>query len=277
VDQHGSLYGVTEIGPGTNNGGVVFKLTPPAVIGNPWTETVLYTFCSLSSCADGDGPRAGLLMDRQGALYGTTQSGGIHEGGVVFKLIPPSMTGGLWAETVLYRFCSVTNCTDGAYPIANLFMDARGALYGATVNGGISLVTVTGGSPSQGTGFKLTPPATNGNLWTESVLYRFCSQAYCADGSDAFTSLIMDQHGALYGTTQSDGSDGRSGTVFKLTPPGKIGGSWTETVIHSFCSLPNCADGSQPNTDMVMHNGALYGTTDSGGINGGGTVFRLAP
>jgi uncharacterized repeat protein (TIGR03803 family) len=275
ADSHGSLYGATQFGPGSAHGGTIFKLTPPAIAGGPWTETVLYTFCSLSNCADGDGPRAGLLLDHQGALYGTAQYGGIHGGGGVFKLIPPSMTGGLWAQSVLYQFCSVTNCTDGAVPQANLIMDAHGAIYGTTVNGGVFPVNVAGGSPSQGTVFKLTPPTRNGSVWTLTVLYRFCSQPYCADGSLPTSGLVMDQHGALFGTTQSGGSDGRSGTIFKLTSPVRAGDLWTETVLHSFCSLPDCADGFQPNGDLVMHEGALYGTTDAGGSNGGGTVFKL--
>lgn len=275
IDHHGALYGVTQLGPGTDRGGTVFRLAPPAATDNNlWAQTVLHTFCSQSNCVDGDGPRAGLLMDHQGVLDGTTQSGGIQEGGVVFKLMPPSLTGGLWAENALYSFCSVTNCTDGAYPVARLIRGAHGAIFGATLNGGVSLVTVTGGSPSQGTVFKLTPPPANGNIWAEAVLHRFCSQPYCGDGSVPFTSLIM-KHKALYGTTQSGGSDGRSGAIFKLTPPDKIENPWNETVLHSFCSLPNCADGSQPNTDMVMRDGALYGTTNSGGINNAGTVFKL--
>jgi hypothetical protein len=278
MDQHGALYGATQFGPLSSNHGTTFKLTPPAASGGLWTETVLYTFCSLSNCTDGDQPRAGLLLDHQGALYGTAQFGGIHEGGVVFKLIPPSKTGGLWAETVLYSFCSVTNCTDGALPQANLIMDPHGALYGTTLGGGIVFpTTVIGGSPDQGTVFKLTPPTANGNNWTETVLFRFCSQSYCADGSSPL-GLIMDQHGVLYGTTQGGGSDGRSGTVFKLTAPAATGGLWTETVLYSFCSLPNCADGFHPNADLIMDNhGALYGTTQNGGSNRGGTAFKLSP
>jgi uncharacterized repeat protein (TIGR03803 family) len=272
ADQNGALFGTTQSG-GSSGNGTVFKLTPPAADGNPWTETVLYNFCSLSNCADGAAPRAGLLMDDQGALYGTTQYFG---GGLVFKLIPPSMTGGLWAETVLYRFCSVLNCTDGAYPQANLIMDSLGALYGTTISGGIFGANVIGGSPGQGTVFKVTPPSVSGNPWTETVLYRFCSQSYCADGAGPASRLIMDQTGALYGTTVSGGSDGRSGTVFKLTPPSVTDGPWTETVLHSFCSLPNCADGAQPFGDLIAHGGVLYGTASSGPNNGeGGTVFKM--
>jgi hypothetical protein len=182
------------------------------------------------------------------------------------------------SKYVILLICSVTNCTDGALPQANLIMDSHGALYGTTVNGGLYSTTVIGGSPGQGTAFKLSPPAANGDLWTETVLHSFCSLPYCADGAIPASGLIMDEHGALYGTTQSGGSDGRSGTVFKLTPPAATGGLWAETVLYSFCSLSNCADGFQPNADLIMDNhGALYGTSNSGGSNGGGTAFKLNP
>ena len=195
----------------------------------------------------------------------------------MFKLTPPLTKIGSWTETVLYDFCSVQGCADGEYPEANLIMDTDGSLVGTTVNGGNVSSVTTGGSPSQGTVFKLAPPAGAATQWTETVLYKFCSQPYCADGSIPASGLTMGRHGVLYGTTQSGGADGGSGTVFKMEPPVKNGGSWTETVVHSFCSLPNCADGSQPNADLIMREDALYGTTGTGPNNAGGTVFKLKP
>jgi uncharacterized repeat protein (TIGR03803 family) len=90
-------------------GGTVFKLTPPSVKGGPWTETVLYKFCSKTACLDGAAPQANLIMGEQGALFGTTVTGGSRNQGTVFKLTPPIVTGGPWTETVLYSFCSMTN------------------------------------------------------------------------------------------------------------------------------------------------------------------------
>ncbi len=271
MDQHGALLGATEGGPINSFGGTVFKLTPPAPGGGPWTETVLYTFCSMANCIDGASPRAGLLMDERGALYGTTQVGDTQrpQGGTVFKLTPPSVKGGAWIETVLYKFCSKTACLDGAAPQANLIMDEQGALIGTTF---------TGGSRNQGTVFKLTPPTVTGGPWTETVLYSFCSMTNCTDGAVPVSGLIMGKHGALFGTTSSGGYLNGGGTVFKLTPPTTAPGQWTETVLYRFCSPSNCADGFQPNADLIMDSrGALYGTTNSGGSNGGGTVFKLIP
>jgi len=78
-DAAGNFYGTTASG-GAYKGGTVFKLD---TAGN---ETVLYNFCSAAGCADGASPVAGLIQDAAGNLYGTTASGGAHNGGTVFKL-----------------------------------------------------------------------------------------------------------------------------------------------------------------------------------------------
>ena len=116
-DSAGNLYGTTEEG-GAYGYGVVFKLTPGG------TETVLYSFTGGN---DGAYPAASLIMDPSGNLYGTTEEGGASGLGVVFK-VPPG--GGL--ETVLHSFGG----SDGAYPTANVVMDASGNLYGTTEAGG---------------------------------------------------------------------------------------------------------------------------------------------
>jgi uncharacterized repeat protein (TIGR03803 family) len=257
MDGAGNLYGTTSDRGGALDG-VVFQLTPN---GTASTETVLYDFCSQPLCADGSGPVAGLIMDAAGNLYGTTRSGGIDRpnagNGVVFKLTP---NGTGWTETVLYSFCPQTpSCADGAQPNAGLLMDAAGNLYGTTFRGG------TPPGNDGGVVFKLTPDET-GTVWTETVLYRFCSQTSCADGSGPVADLIMDEAGNLYGTTffGANGSGGTvsgNGVVFKLTPD-QTGTVWTETVLYRFCSQTNCADGSQPAAGLIMDvAGKLYGTT----------------
>ena len=82
----------------------MFNLAPPAQSGGPWTETVLYSFCSAAQCADGETPEAGLIQDAAGNLYGTTFGGGAHHYGTVFELEPPAQSGGPWTQTVLYSF-----------------------------------------------------------------------------------------------------------------------------------------------------------------------------
>jgi uncharacterized repeat protein (TIGR03803 family) len=281
ADSDGALYGTTN-GGGVGKNGTVFKLTPPAKGQTAWQETVLYSFCPATGCADGANPYAGMVADDHGALYGTAAVGGSGGNGVVFKLTPPARGRTVWIETVLYAF---TGNPDGAAPIAGLIADQDGALYGTTASGG--------SGSNAGTVFKLTPPARGASSWTETVLYRFCSLANCADGATPFASLIADRDGALYSTTGYGGNrggcvlgSGGYGTVFKLIPPARGETAWTETVLYSFCSLANCADGAAPFAGLIARDGALYSTTNIGGSgsnggygdpNGGGTVFKLAP
>jgi hypothetical protein len=112
---------------GHNGGGVVYKLTPGA---QGWSETVVYDFCSQANCVDGRSPSV-LIADAAGNLYGTAFSAGSNNGGVAFQLTRGSMG---WTETLLYNFCSQTNCADGRYP-NSLIMDAAGNLYGTTLLG----------------------------------------------------------------------------------------------------------------------------------------------
>ena len=110
--------------------------------------------------------------------------------------------------------------TDGSYPEAPLVQATNGNLYGTTY---------TGGANAGGTVFKITP---DGTLTT---LYSFCSQSGCADGSGPYAPLVQATNGNLYGTTGNGGSNG-DGTVFKITPSGKL------TKLYNFCSQTNCAD-----------------------------------
>jgi uncharacterized repeat protein (TIGR03803 family) len=238
MDASGNLYGTTQF-RGANGGGTVFQLTPGGI------ETALYSFCSQSNCADGARPQAGLIMDAQGNLYGTTYLGGANGKGTVFEV---SASG---VETVLYSFCSQANCTDGSQPHAELLMDVKGNIYGTTVNGG---------AQGKGTVFEVSASGV------ETVLYSFCAQAGCKDGARPEAGLITDSKGNLYGTTYSGGR----GTVFELSPGG------IESVLHRFSAKG--VDGQYPYSRLVMDaKGNLYGTTYAGGANGGGTVFEVTP
>jgi uncharacterized repeat protein (TIGR03803 family) len=152
-DSAGNLYGTTSNGGNSECGGygcgVIFKLSPEA--GGGWSESVLYTFCSLTNCTDGERPLTGpLVMDSAGNIFGTTYFGGSHPNcngdtcGVVFKL---DTTG---KETVLHTF---TGGADGALPYAGLVMDGHGNLYGTTQGGGASCYT----SYTCGVVFEITP------------------------------------------------------------------------------------------------------------------------
>ena len=277
-DGAGNLYGTTENG-GANNEGTVFKLAPPTQPGGVWTETVLYSFCSVvvkGICTDGAYPEAGLMQDAAGNLYSTSGAGGANDEGTVFELAPPAQPGGPWIETVLYSFCSVVIkgvCTDGLYPEAGLIQDGTGSLYS---------ITEAGGANDEGAVFELAPPTQPGGVWTETVLYSFCPgvlTGVCPDGRAPKGGLIQDVARNLYGTTDNGGTNNDAGTVFKLAPPAQPSGVWTETVLYNFCSELNtaiCTDGVFPQAGLIQDAaGNLYGTTAQGGGTNGGTVFEL--
>lgn len=137
-DRSGNLYGTTYVGglaPCTNGCGVVFKLTPPGTEGAAWTESVLHRFAN----KDGANPYAGLAIDSSGALYGTTVRGGSGPCeptgagcGTVFRLAPPSKSGGNWT-LASYSFQG----QDGFLPYGNVLLDeSNRVLYGTTSAGG---------------------------------------------------------------------------------------------------------------------------------------------
>jgi uncharacterized repeat protein (TIGR03803 family) len=238
---------------------------------------VLYSFCSVSDCADGELPEGGLVFGADGNLYGTAPEGGANGDGVVFELTPG--TGGTWTEIVLYNFCSISNCADGSAPIAGLIFDTAGNLYGTTAAGGAYQEMTCGESSNCGTVFELSP--VGDGTWTESVLHSFGGGN---DGRGPVGGLVFDAAGNLYGTTLFGGATyKKEGTAFELTPA--TGGTWTETILHNFCSAPACSDGGEPLAGLIFDAaGNLYGTTTLGGSHlggcggeGCGVVFRLTP
>jgi uncharacterized repeat protein (TIGR03803 family) len=280
ADDSGALYGTTQFGGADESGcgglgcGTIFKLTPPAHGQTGWTQSVLYTFTGVNG--DGYGPVSGLFLDSRGALYGTTpfDSSGSCGGlgcGNVFKLTPSGPGQHVWSESILHAF---TGGADGANPFAGVIVDRRGNVYG-DASGGTAV-------PLQaGVIFKLTPPAWGRTAWTDTVLYSFGG---APDGNTpAYVQLIGDGN-ALYGMTLGGGSGcvsangGGCGLVFRLAPPARGQGPWTESVLHSF----NGDDGAFPDGRLLVNRGALYGTTSSGGASAGspsgsGTVFQLTP
>jgi uncharacterized repeat protein (TIGR03803 family) len=214
--------------------------------------SVLYNFCSAANCADGASPLGNLIQDSAGNLYGVTSGGGNSGGGTLFKLD----TSGQYS--VLYSFCSLANCTDGASP-AGVMRDPAGNFYGTTSGGG---------GHASGTVFRLDTAGS------ETVLYSFCSAANCADGGAPGAGVIEDAAGSLYGTTTSGGNAIGAGTVFRLDTAGHL------TVLHALCSAANCTDGVNPNAIVEDAAGYLYGTTAWGGkfsryTSGYGTVFKI--
>jgi uncharacterized repeat protein (TIGR03803 family) len=241
---NGSLYGTTLVG-GTNDDGTVFKITPSG------TVTALYNFCSQSNCTDGFTSLGGLVQGTDGNLYGTTFMGGANTVGTVFKITPSGTL------TTLFSFDN----TDGANPSAGLVQGTNGKFYGTTSAGGASPY---GG----GTVFSITASGTLTTLHS----FSFCSQAPCTDGYEPYAALVQGTDGNFYGTTLEGGANscrdqyGSCGTVFKITPGGKL------TTLHSF----DGTDGWYPDAGLVQAtDGDFYGTTEQGGANDDGTVFKI--
>jgi uncharacterized repeat protein (TIGR03803 family) len=214
-----------------------------------WQEAVLHSFDD----SDGAYPYAGLVIDKSGNLYGTTQYGGQSGYGTVFEL---SETSSGWQETVLHSF----NGGDGANPYAGLIIDKLGHLYGTTLDlGDVSACPNTDGC---GTVFELSESSTG---WRETVLHSFNG----SDGANPYAGLVMGNSGSLYGTTYSGGQYGL-GTAFELS---KTGSGWQQTALYSF----NGSDGANPWAGLVIDkSGNLYGTTFWGGQYDDGTVFELS-
>lgn len=247
----GNLYGTSEFG-GSNNAGTVFKISPKGIL------TTLHNFCAQPNCADGEYPDAALALGTDGSLYGTTVQGGtgVSSSGTVFRITPSG------ALTILYSFCIQTGCSDGAYPEAVLLLGIDGSFYGTTYEGG---------DHNFGTLFRITP---KGQL---TKLYIFCSKADCLDGEyPSYSGLVQAATGNFYGTTSLGGANGDYGTVFEVSPAGRL------TTLYSFCSQLNCSDGIYPHGIVQGSNGNFYGTASAGGscpysTQGCGTVFSLTP
>lgn len=190
---NGNFYGVTALG-GINSEGTVFQITPEGKL------TTVYTFCSLTNCADGSSPEASLVQAIDGNFYGTTYRGGAGEFcsttscGTVFKITP---TG---TFSTLYNFCSLPACADGRIPFSSLVQATDGNFYGTTFSDG---------AYSGGTVFELTPAGTL------TTAYNFCSVADCADGSAPYAGLLQATNGSFYGTTYLGGTH-NYGTIFSL-------------------------------------------------------------
>jgi len=153
-------------------------------------------------------------------------------------------------ETVLHAFQS-SSSTDGAYPSCNLVADPKGALYGATSSGGLH---------GYGNVYKLSPPTEEGGAWTETVLYSFMGGA---DSGNPTPIVLDEKNGKIYGGTACSCGSG----VYELTPPAHSGSPWTESVIYS---------STVGVTDLISNTkGGFYGSTLTGGTQGGGSVFLL--
>ncbi len=186
----GTFYGTTLYG-GNYGNGAVFKLFQSRGV---WKVKTVYSF----NGSDGYEPWGPVIMDKNGALYGTTYAGGYWDVGVVFML---SRSAGKWTETVLHTFPFQIGSNDGYEPTAGLTLSPSGSLYGTTLTG----------NASDGIVFQLTQ---SGGTWTETILHQFSGKG---DGGELQGGITLDENGALYGMTVG-GGEYNYGTVWKITP-----------------------------------------------------------
>jgi uncharacterized repeat protein (TIGR03803 family) len=231
----GALYGTTSEG-GSNGFGTIFKLSPDGT-----GFSVLENF---DNSTTGGNPQAALIQGTDHALYGTAQGGGNNGFGTVFKLNPDG-TG----FSVLKNF---DYATSGELIFGGLLQGLDGSLYGTAFGGG---------SSGHGTVFKLSLDGTD-----FSVIENF---DFYTTGAYPQAALIQLPDGTLYGTASS-GASTYGGTLFKLNPDGT---DFIVVKVFDFYS-----NGGTPLAAPIQgSDGALYGTTLQGGVNGYGTVFKMNP
>lgn len=243
MDADGNLYGTTANG-GIGGRGTVFRIAADG------TYSVLYSF---QGGTDGAVPVAGVTIGPDGALYGTTLTGGgatkchAEPGcGTVYRL---SLDG---QETILHAF---KGGTDGGLPEGEVTFDNRGNLFGTTSD--------AVGRAGNGSVFRIS---FNGEM---SVFHAFTGRK---DGIRPTGNLVLDHEGNLYGTTAGGGS-AEAGTVFKITPKG------VETILYAFHGNGGSdTDGRGPNGEIAIDQiGNLYGTTHAGGAGDWGAIFQVSP
>jgi uncharacterized repeat protein (TIGR03803 family) len=223
---------------------VAVGMTPPA---QAQTFSVIHTF----SGVDGATPAGRLTMDKAGNLYGTTVYGGTSHDGNVFKM---SRRSSGWTITPLYSFSG----SDGNNPENGVVFGPDGSLYGSTFG------TVFNLKPSP------TRPPTVFSPWNLTTLYQFQGGS---DGESTAGDVIFDSQGDIYGVTflGGQGCYEGCGTIYELTPSN---GAWKKNTLYYFQGLN---DGAGPAGVIFDSAGNLCGTTETGGADGAGTIFKFVP
>ncbi len=229
----------------------------PARLAAASSFTIIHSFTGPSVNNDGEEPEDAPAVAASGAIFGATAGGGQYQQGAIYMFTPPAKKGGNWTGGTIYSFGGIS--TGGLAPKGRLLLAADGSIYGATK---------VGGANGQGTIFHLV---LSGSAWTEQTLFDF--DATTPGGWAPEAGVTLGKTGVLYGVANAGGTD-NEGVVFQLTPGSP---RWSETVLHSFAS--GGTDGTLPSYGALVLDakGRLYGTTQSGGVNGGGTAYLLTP
>ena len=243
LGQDGALYGTTRLGGTVSPGrGVVFRIQQD---GSGYQ--ILHDFNLAAN--DGGDSVAGLMQDREGALYGTTVNGGSNNVGTIFRLEPNGNN-----YNVLWNFVPAGG--DGSNALA-LVEGTNGVLYGASSDSGRTV-----------SNFSSTIFSLNKDGSGYKVLYSLPYHDYSYFWVYPSTTLLYGRGGALYGLTAGPNRTNGTETVFTLNPDGSGYRVLYEASTNS---------GTQPKVGVLLQgtDGALYGTTDQGGSKQLGTVFKL--
>ena len=247
--------------------GIVVIVSPAVAAADP-VYTTLHAF---AGGTDGILSPGDSLIRNGNVLYGVAAKGGRDSCpgggcGLVYTLTPTADPQ-VWDKRTIYSFLGGNR---GYRPRGQLQFGSDGALYGVASRGGLSGTGCSSdGDGSAGCGliYKLTPPTTTGQPWTQTLLYKF------RDLQDGYLPIggVLVGAGAIYGMTSRGGTVG-DGTVFKLTASTDPAAMWTKKTLVSFSG----GAGATPNAALTSHDGKFYGTTSSG-VNSPGTVFELSP
>lgn len=255
VGASGELYGVSKIGGNIEAGGTVWRL------GTDGKLTILHTFSPFQG--EGFYPEAGLVMGKDGMLYGTTTGQPPQDGsvpgpnpiyGTVFRVSPD---GDPSKFATLHVF---GGGDDGQFPQhGRLLVDGKGVLTGTTAEGGKN---------SDGIVYRLTPPKQGRTVWTEKVLHDFAAPG-SFDAAGPVSGVVRGLDGTLYGCAA--GAQG-AGAVYALSKAGAY------QLLYDFGSQPNDPAAASACAVTADASGVLYGTSNGGGANANkGTVFKLEP
>ena len=252
----GALYGLLSQG-GANYEGAIYRIVPGTTASSSYS--LLFNFAQVNgiTASSLQGP---LLEDAAGNFYGTAQ--------FAYSNPPPytsfkSYQGAIFVvsqstgmETFLHLFDDGSVAKDGESPNGGMILASDGNFYGTTRYGG------SGGS---GIIYKVTPGGTY------SILHNFDDGTVADDGQNPTTGLIQSTDGNFYGTTSAGGA-GSNGTIYKMTPQGKV------TILHSFSDGTLSGDGNTPSAPLIQGtDGNFYGTTSAGGGGSSGTVYEITP
>ncbi len=228
---NGKLYGMTSVG-GPDGYGILFEYDPAT---NTYTKQFEF------SSASGSGPRGSLTVGSNNKLYGTTESGGASNFGVLFSF---DLASGIYSKIIEF------NGTNGKSPGGSLTVGSNGKLYG---------MTSAGGSANLGVLFEFDPVA---------LIYNTKHSFTVTNGYQPYGSLVSAGNGKLYGVTLAGGTAGY-GVLFEYDPA---------TSIYSKKNDFNDINGSYPYEGLTLaSNNKLYGTTTGGGTSGSGVLYEFDP